>query len=158
MADNLPEKEEQLPEEIPCLLIPMHGRPWLVPNILIAEVISLRQPDRLGKGTDWLLGWLNWRDVELPLISFERLNDSGQVYIGDEARIAVLNNVSGHLRFYGMVIQGIPRMVRVNKNDLVEEPVDTGPAESMHVQVGGDLAIMPDLDAIERAVAGLDTQ
>lgn len=146
---------DALPDEIPSLLIPMEGRPLLVPNILVAEVIALRQPDRPGKGPDWVLGWMNWRDVEIPLISFERINEGGKVHIGNDARIAVLNTVTGKTRFYAMVIQGIPRQVKVNKNDLVEEPIESGPAEAMSVQVGGDLAVMPDLDALERAVEGL---
>lgn len=145
----------ELPNEIPGLLIPMHGRPWLVPNIVVAEIIPLRQPDRPGHGPEWLLGWMNWRDEDIPLLSFERLNDSGQVIIGPEARIAVINTVTGKLKFYAIVIQGIPRQSRIGKEDLVEEPVENGPAESMYVQMGGDLAVIPDLDAIERALSGL---
>ncbi|MBF1803290.1 chemotaxis protein CheW [Alloalcanivorax profundimaris] len=147
--------DAQIPDDIPSLLIPMKGRPWLIPNIVVAEVIPLRQPDRPGHGPEWLLGWLNWREQELPLVSFEKLNESGQVAIGAEARIAVINTVAGHARFYAVVVQGIPRLLRVDKGDPVEEPGDTGPAESMYVQVGGDLAVIPDLDAVERAVAGL---
>ena len=147
--------DAQIPDDIPSLLIPMKGRPWLIPNIVVAEVIPLRQPDRPGHGPEWLLGWLNWREQELPLVSFEKLNESGQVAIGAEARIAVINTVAGHTRFYAVVVQGIPRLLRVDKGDPVEEPGDTGPAESMYVQAGGDLAVIPDLDAVERAVAGL---
>lgn len=146
----------KLPEDIASLLVPMHGRPWLVPNIAVAEIVPLRQPDRPGHGPEWLLGWISWRDEDIPLISFEKLNDSGQVVIGNDARIAVINTVSGNTRFYAMVIQGIPRQARIVADDLVEEPVETGPAESMYVQLGGDLAVIPDLDAIERAVKGLD--
>lgn len=145
----------ELPKDIPSLLVPMHGRPWLVPNIAVAEIIPLRQPDRPGHGPEWLLGWLTWRDETVPLLSFERLNDSGSVSIGQDARIAVINTVSGKTRFYAVVIQGIPRQARVGRDDLVEEPVESGPAESMYVQLGGDLAVIPDLDAIERAVQGL---
>lgn len=147
----------ELPDDIPGLLIPMHGRPWLLPNIALAEIIPLRQPDRPGQGAEWLLGWLNWRDENIPLISFEKLNDSGQVVIGPEARIAVINTVSGNTHFYAVIIQGIPRQARVGKDDLVEEPVETGPAESMYVQLGGDLAVIPDLDAVERVLAGLQS-
>lgn len=147
--------EASMPDELPSLLIPMKGRPWLVPNIVVAEVIPLRHPDRPGHGPEWLLGWLNWRDQDLPLISYEKLNESGSVTIGQEARIAVVNTISGQARFYAVVVQGIPRLVRVGKGDPVEEPGDTGPAEAMYVQVGGDLAVIPDLDAVERAVAGL---
>lgn len=144
-----------LPSEIPGLLIPMHGRPWLVPNIVVAEIIPLRQPERPGHGPEWLLGWINWRDEEIPLLSFEKLNDSGQVSIGQDARIAVINTVTGKLKFYAVIIQGIPRQSRIGNDDIVEEPVQNGPAEAMYVQLGGDLAVIPDLDAIERAIAGL---
>ena len=132
------------------------GRPWWAPNIAIGELIPSRQPDRPGHGRDGLLGWISWREEDIPLISFEKLNDSGQVVIGNDARIAVINTVSGDTRFYAMIIQGIPRQSRIVKDDLVEEPVETGPAESMYVQLGGDLAVIPDLDAIERAIQGLD--
>lgn len=144
-----------LPDSIPALLVPMHGRPWLVPNIVVAEIIPLRQPDRAGKGPDWLLGWLNWRDEMVPLISFEKLNESGSVSIGQDARIAIINTVTGAARFYAVVIHGIPRQARIEPEDLVEEPMQPGPAECSYVQLGGDLAVIPDLDAIERAIAGL---
>ena len=144
-----------LPSDISSLLIPMQGRPWLVPNIVVAEIIPLRQPDRPGHGPEWLLGWLSWRDQNIPLLSFEKLNESGQITIGQDARIAVLNTVAGKSTFYAVIVQGIPRMMKVAKDDPGEEPVDTGPAEAMYIQVGGDLAVIPDLDAIEGAVAGL---
>ena len=144
-----------LPNDIPGLLIPMQGRPWLLPNIVVAEIIPLRQPEKPGHGPEWLLGWINWRDEEIPLLSFEKLNDSGQVSIGQDARIAVINTVTGKLKFYAIIIQGIPRQSRVGNDDIVEEPVQSGPAEAMYVQMGGDLAVIPDLDAIERAIAGL---
>lgn len=147
--------DEPMPDELPSLLIPMNGRPWLVPNIVVAEVIPLRHPDRPGQGPDWLLGWINWREQDLPLVSFERLNDAGPVSLGPEAHIAVINTVSGQARFYAVVVQGIPRLLRIGKGDPVEEPGDTGPAEAMYVQAGGDLAVIPDLDALERMVAGL---
>ena len=78
--------EAQIPESLPSLLIPMNGRPWLIPNIVVAEVIPLRQPDRPGHGPEWLLGWINWREQDLPLISYEKLNESGQVAIGPDGQ------------------------------------------------------------------------
>lgn len=145
----------ELPNDIASLLIPMQGRPWLLPNIIVAEVIPLRQPERPGHGSEWLLGWLSWRDQDVPLLSFERLNESGQVTIGPEARIAVLNGVTGQTGFYAVIVQGIPRQLRVDRHDLVEEPAETGPAEAMYIQLGGDLAVIPDLDAMEQAVVSL---
>lgn len=149
------EASKQLPSDIPALLVPMHGRPWLIPNVNVAEIIPLQQPQKVEQGPEWLLGWINWRDMTLPLVSTEKMNDSGQAVISAEARIAVINTVSGRVRFYAVLIQGIPRLARVGRDDIIEEPVETGPAESMYVQLGGDLAVIPDFDAIERAVSGV---
>jgi chemosensory pili system protein ChpC len=146
---------DDLPHDISSLLIPMQGRPWLLPNIAVAEIIPLRQPDRPGRGAEWMLGWLSWRDNDVPLVSFERLNESGQVSIGPQARIAIINTNAGHPPFYAVIVQGIPRQAKVGRDELVEEPVQTGPAEAMCVQLGGELAVIPDLDAIEKAVGGL---
>ena len=146
---------DTLPDDIASLLIPMAERPWLIPNLVVAEVIPLRHPDRPGHGPEWLLGWMHWRGQELPLLSFEKLNESGPVHIGPQARIAILHSVSGACRFYAMVVQGIPRLLRVTPGAPREEPGDIGPAAAMNVQMGGDLAVIPDLDAVEKAVAGL---
>src|SRR5690554_7508940 len=91
----------ELTNDIPGLLIPMHGRPWLVPNIVVAEIVPLRQPDRPAQGPEWLLGWIDWRDESIPLLSFEKLNDSSQVTIGPDARIAVINTVRSEERRVG---------------------------------------------------------
>ena len=145
----------QLPSDVPSLLLPMQGRPWLLPNLVVAEVVPLRHPDRPGHGPDWLLGWLNWRDLDLPLLSFERFNKSGQMTIGQDARIAILNTIRGEQDFYALIVQGIPRALKVHEEDVVQEEVTTGPAEAMYVQVGGELAVIPDLDVLESAVATL---
>ncbi len=139
---------EELPNEIQSLLIPMHGRPWLLPNIAVAEIIPLRQPDRPGRGADWLLGWLSWRDQDVPLISFERMNDSGQVTIGPEARIAIINSTQEKPPFYAVIVQGIPRQAEVGRETLLEEPVKTGKVEAMCVQLGSELAVIPDFETI----------
>ena len=96
--------EAQIPESLPSLLIPMNGRPWLIPNVVVAEVIPLRQPDRPGHGPEWLLGWINWREQDLPLISYEKLNESGQGTIGPAARLAMSNPGSGADRCYACLL------------------------------------------------------
>lgn len=150
------EVEQSLPVEVPSLLIPMSGRPWLVPNIMVAEIIPLRQPDKVGEGPDWLVGKLAWRDEVIPLISYERLNDTGSAQIGSDARIAVLNNLTGKVKFYAILIQGIPRQSKINNDDLIEDPAECGPVDAINIQIGGELAVMPDLDAIEKAISELE--
>ncbi len=139
------------PSEILSVLIPMKARPWLIPSALVAEVLPLRQPERPGQGVDWLLGWLTWRGVPTPLISFERFNESGQVAIGQDAKILVLNTVNEDSRFYAVIIQGDPKRKVVAEHDIQEQPDSTlGRGERALVQFEDELVIIPNLDAMEK--------
>lgn len=144
------------PSEILSVLVPMKARSWLLPSSLVAEVLPLRQPERPGQGADWLLGWLTWRGVATPLISFERFNESGQVAIGPDAKILVLNTLSEESRFYAVIIQGDPKRKVVADNDIQDQPDSSlGRGERALVQFEDELVIIPDLDAIEKELQPL---
>lgn len=147
--------DAELPNDIASVLLPMQGRPWLLPSEALAEVLPLRQPDRPGRGGNWLLGWLSWKDQNVPLISFERLNEADQMAIGPNARYAVIKSTRESPAFYAVIIQDLPRQVTVGPDDAVEEPVESGPAEAMLLQLGEELVMIPDIDKIEQAISSL---
>lgn len=148
--------EQELPEEVAGLLVPMLGQAWLLPSVAVAEVIPLRQPDRPGRGADWLLGWLSWRNQDVPLISVERLNARGQGSIGRQARIGIFNNGNASPRFFAVIVQGAPQPLRVVATALEALPDDAcGAAESMCVRLNDQPAVIPNLDYISQKVTGL---
>ena len=59
------------PEQIASLLIPMIGKPLLVPNVAVAEIVGWEQPEKAEGSPDWLLGEVEWRGVTLPVVSLE---------------------------------------------------------------------------------------
>lgn len=142
----------ELPDNIESLLVPMQGRPWLLPQSALAETLAIRQPDRPSRGVDWMLGWISWRDQDVPLISFERLNETGQVKIGVGARMVVLNSTHSEYPFYAVIAQGEPQNVTVASDELMQEPTETGPVEAVFAQMGETLVVIPDLDAIDNAL------
>lgn len=149
MADNTQT------DRIESILLPMQGRPWLLPAVAVAEVMPIRQPDRPGRGVDWLLGGIGWRDRDIPLISFERLNDSGQVSIGLNAKIAIIATRDEENPFFAMIVQGEARQIAITEENLTDEPTQTGPAEARCVQVDEEMAVIPDLGLIEEAIGSL---
>lgn len=139
-----------LPEQIASLLIPMQGRPLLVPNAAVAEIVNWPELEQIAETPSWLLGMTEWRGIQLPVVSLERLNDPA----ADDAeghRLLVINS-QGHYKspFYGVAAQGIPRLIRVfpeeigEQQDLVDDQVF-----DMLVMVSGERAIIPDLMAVE---------
>ncbi|HBZ98965.1 MAG TPA: chemotaxis protein, partial [Pseudomonas sp.] len=53
------------------LLMPLADRMLLVPNVAVAELIPYRAPQAVQGMPAWFLGQVQWRDLSLPLLSFE---------------------------------------------------------------------------------------
>jgi len=142
----------QIPEQIASLLIPMIGKPLLLPNVSVAEIVGWTQPEKDEGGPDWLLGKVEWRGVAVPVVSLELMNNAEIEDADQGRRLAVVNGV-GEFKdaFYAISVQGIPRLVRVFPEELgsQEDAVDDK-AYDMTVMVSGERAVIPDLVTVER--------
>lgn len=132
-----------------ALLLPLSDRTLVLPNVAVAELIGYQfgqpAPDRPA----WHLGHITWRNQLLPLVSFEAACGTPPV-VGPQARIVVLNALGDSpLRFIGMLVQGVPRSCRLD-SQLSYVDVPLAPLEVAAVQVGEQVAKVPDLVGIER--------
>ncbi|MBB3103874.1 chemotaxis protein CheW [Azomonas macrocytogenes] len=143
-------------ERLACLLLPLADRQLLLPNVAIAELISFRAPQPVADLPSWFLGWICWRDLQLPLLSFEEVS-AGQVRFVCANRIAVLNALGGReqLKFIALLIQGIPRSVRVD-SDLAAIGAKLAPFELEVVSLGDEQASIPDLAGLEQLLVDLE--
>ena len=140
---------------IPCFVLPMHEMQLILPNVAVAEVISWEPIMAVVDVPNWYLGHLEWRGEQVPILSFERLNDSEMGGHSDKARIVIFNG-SGQfqdLDFFGMIIQSMPRMMRV-ENEVITELVDVEKVPSVQMVVNSPqgTSIIPDLSYIEKCV------
>lgn len=141
-----------LPEQIAGLLIPMVGRPMILPNVAIAEIVQWKRPTRKDNaGPQWLLGKVEWRGLQIPLLSLELMNNIELDEAQYGSRIAVVNGVGKtRLPFYAISIQGIPRLIRVYPEEITqEEKQPDKPAMAYQMAVSGERMMVPDLDYVE---------
>lgn len=139
-----------IPEQIASLLIPMVGRPLLLPNVAVAEIVSWSQPEKPENAPDWLLGMVEWRGTSLPVISLELMNDSDIDEASSGHRLAVINGVGeSRLPFYAISVQGIPRLIRVFPEEMGGEEPSSDMAYDVTITVSGERAVIPDLKAVE---------
>ena len=96
-------------ESLTGLLMPLADRMLLVPNVAVAELIPYRAPQAVQGMPAWFLGQVQWRDLSLPLLSFEAASSGEPQPVGSTARVAVLNAVGGrdHVKFIALLVQGI---------------------------------------------------
>jgi len=134
-----------------CLLLPLSDRILLLPSAAVAEVIRYPgKPEPVNNAPAWLLGRINWRGLELPLVSFEAA--SGKLLPSQGRQMAVLNLSSGQgaLKFYALLLQGFPRPLRVDEQ-LPCSDAPLLPLELSAVSLAnGKIGKIPNLPALEQ--------
>jgi chemosensory pili system protein ChpC len=135
------------------LLMPLTDRTLLLPNVAVAELIPYRAPQLAEGLPSWFLGQVAWRDLRLPLLSFEAASD-GHVTVSPGSRVAVINALGGrpNVKFIALLVQGIPRSIKVGA-ELVRADVSLSPLELDAVQFGEAVLKIPDLVGLEQKLA-----
>lgn len=143
---------------VSSLLVPVQNKSLLVPNVVVAEVVPLQAIESIANSPPWLVGYSLWRGEQIPVLSFEIANSQVHGQDSDNARLAVINAVgeNSNLHFFGLLVQGIPRMIKLTENEVREDKqTATGAAEKMAVITQLGKAVIPDMDYLESLVARL---
>lgn len=99
-------------QSLSCVMIPVSDRQLLLPNVSIAEVVDFYSTDAGASTPEWLVGFLDWRGLTLPVISYDAANGGILTVPGDNrGRIIVLNTIGdGHQQapFMALVTGAFP--------------------------------------------------
>lgn len=149
---------DEIRSDLRGVLIPISETRLLLPNAVIAEVITFVSPDPVATKAPWLLGKVNWRSYKLPLVSMA-------AYAGFTSResllnckIAILKGLSGNPKvpYVAVLTQGFPKLTVIGPETLQIDTVAErrpGIAMSVRMTVDESDAHIPDLDAVEAAIA-----
>jgi len=148
---------DQTASQLTGLLLTLSDRLLLLPNTAIAELVAYRHVQPAENSPNWLLGQIRWRDLNLPLLSFESAS-TDTVVRTERARVVIINAIGGRpkFRYFALLLQGIPRSVRIEENLLSEQGETLLPLELDAVSIDGEIARIPDLVALEQKLADLD--
>ncbi len=151
--------------EIPSLLVPMNGYKLVLPTVSVAEMVSYQASqvslDSSNKTPKWFLGNFSWRGIQVPMVSYEVLNNDTLPEINHDSKIVILNrsDTNSRLNFFCMPTQGIPRLSRVAVNEISENTrVSAKLFDQMQVFVAGEQAVIPNIEKMAQeceAIMGL---
>ena len=145
--------EQKKIQEVASLLIPLQGHSILLPNVTVAEIVPVSQVQLVQNAPDWYIGNCQWRDLTVPVLSFETLNGDSKPGINTRARFAVLNTtgINNDLPFIAILTQGLPRLARVSEDEISQlEDAENRAYDLMHVSWAGEQTVIPDVTAIEQ--------
>lgn len=146
--------------EVSTYVVPLQKSSILVPNATVAEVIPYEPLQRVQDTPDWFLGYLGWRGVQVPVISFEMLTvqrGSFSLVSVSSACLLVLKSVSGasNFDFLAMVAQAEPKLVPVTADELFAVDEAPNQTELERFGYGDEVVSIPDFDFIESQLAGV---
>lgn len=145
-------------DELYSLLVPLLEDRLIVPRACVAEVVRFSAPEKPEGAHRWMLGTVNWNGRPLPVVSFEGALGKEVPAATGRTRIVVFYAATGVLKngYFGVLTQGFPQLVRVNKDVLKLEAKDGWPEDApvlCRVRMINEFPMIPDLDRLEGMLA-----
>ncbi len=145
-------------EELYSLLVPLWEDRLIVPRACVAEVVRFSAPERQEGDLEWMMGSVNWNGRPLPVVSFEGTIGKNVPETTGRTRVVVFYGSTGKLKsgHFGVLTQGFPQLVRVNRDVLKLEAKDGWPEDApvlCRVRMINEFPMIPDLEKIEAMLA-----
>jgi chemosensory pili system protein ChpC len=145
-------------EELYSLLVPLTDDRLIVPRACVAEVVRLSKTETQEGAHDWMVGTVNWNGRALPVVSFEGTLGKEVPVVTGRTRVVVFYASTGQLKtgHFGVVTQGFPQLVRVNRDVLKLEAKDGWPEDApvlCRVRMINEFPMIPDLEKLEAMLA-----
>jgi len=141
-------------EELYSLLVPLSEDRLILPRACVAEVVRYTQPQQQPGSEDWMLGTINWNGRELPVVAFEGTIGKDIPAPTGRTRVVVFYSSTGKIKagYFGVLTQGFPQLVRVNREVLNLDSTDGWPEGApvlCRVKMINEYPLVPDLEALE---------
>ncbi len=145
-------------EELYSLLVPLWEDRLIVPRACVAEVVRFSASERQEGDLEWMMGSVNWNGRPLPVVSFEGTLGKNVPEPTGRTRVVVFYGSTGKLKsgHFGVLTQGFPQLVRVNRDVLKLEAKDGWPEDApvlCRVRMINEFPMIPDLEKLEAMLA-----
>lgn len=145
-------------EELYSLLVPLADDRLIVPRACVAEVVRFSDPTVQEGAHNWMLGTVSWNGRELPVVSFEGAIGKEVPVPTGRTRIVVFYASTGQIKtgYFGVLTQGFPQLVRVNRDVLKLESKDGWPEGApvlCRVRMINEFPMIPHLEQLEAMLA-----
>ena len=145
-------------DELYSLLIPLGEDRLIVPRTCVVEVVRFSKPDHEAGAHSWMLGTVTWNGRQVPVMSFEGALGKAVPAQTGRTRVVVFYATTGQLKtgYFGVLTQGFPQLVRVNKDVLKLHTTEGWPDDApviCRVKMINEFPLIPDLEKLEAMLA-----
>ncbi len=154
MADDI--------ESIKCVILTLRKENVVIPNALVAEIISVKDVVESENTPEWFLGNMNWRGEGVPLLSFEAAggDEVSKVNLNTQAVVFYAVGKDGEdvkSPYLALVMSGVPHVSRFTREQITidSEDQEEHPMVAQKVRINGARVSILDVDAMVSMVQEL---
>ena len=140
---------------IKCVILTLRKENVIVPNALVAEIISVKEVVENENNPEWFLGNMSWRGNDVPLLSFEAAAGYkvSKVNLNTQAVVLYAVGKDGDdvaSPYLGLVMSGVPHISRFTREQIVidSEEHEDHPMVAQNVRINGARVSILDVDAM----------
>jgi chemosensory pili system protein ChpC len=144
-------------EKIKCILLTLRTENVVVPNAAVAEIVSLREIKKVSDAPQWFLGKIQWRGVDIPLVSFEAAAEgAGVAMSANQAAVIHLISDDGKSTYpyVGLSISGVPHISEFSREQISPDVQvrKAHPMVAQRIRINGAAASILDIDSISSMI------
>ena len=144
-------------DEVRGVLIQAGSERVLLPNATVAEVMSRVPVEPIAGAPAWMAGQIAWHGWKVPLLAFARFSGLGDETQAANNKVVVLKALGGkpELPYFALLTQSFPQLIAVPRDGLLADASEESLPQGVHMRVllGEQSALLPDLEALEAAIA-----
>ena len=142
-------------ELIKCVILTLRKQNVLLPNALVAEIVSVKDIKSSENTPSWYIGDMKWDDLDVPLLSFEASGGETipKVNLNTQAVVLLAVGDSGEVSdkpYLALVMSGVPHVSEFSRNQMTtdDEAIDNHPMVAQQVRINGASVSILDVDAM----------
>jgi chemosensory pili system protein ChpC len=142
-------------QAIKCVILTLRKENVIVPNALVAEIVSVKDIEKKGTTPNWFLGNMKWRGSDVPLLSFEAAGGSASAKVNLNTQAVILYGVGKGEEvkenpYLALVMSGVPHVSHFKREQIKtdSEAMDDHPMVAQRVRINGASVSILDVDAM----------
>ena len=147
---------------IKCVILTLRKENVIVPDALVAEIISVIDIEGDVNKPEWYLGDMKWRGHNVPLLSFEAAGggEFTKVNLNTQAVVLYAVGEGGDVNenpYLALVMSGVPHVSDFSREQfkIDSEVMEDHPMVAQNVRINGARVSILDVDAMVDMVAEL---
>lgn len=150
-------------QTIKCVIFTLRKENVIVPNALVAEIISVKDIQAAKNVPEWYLGNLTWRGLNVPLLSFEAAAGDEVLSVNLNTQAVVLygvgaDGVADENPYLALVMSGVPHVSNFSREQIKSDGEETEehPMISQKVRINGARVSVLDVDSMVDMLSNVD--